>query len=92
MNRWLAAGGLLIAGLIMFSFGSAGAWGGADAVAGEKVELIDPTYEPWFESLWTPPSSEIETLLFSLQAAIGGIVIGYLIGRTSTRESSSDLL
>ena len=91
MNRWLAAGGLLLGGLIVFSFVSAGAWGGADGVAGEKVESIDPTYEPWFESLWTPPSGEIESLLFSLQAAVGGLIIGYYIGRTPTRELSSDI-
>ena len=31
-------------------------------------------------SPWEPPSGEIESLLFALQAAIGAIIIGYFIG------------
>ena len=54
------------------------AWGGAD---GEAAELIESTgYEPWFEPIWEPPSGEIESLLFALQAAIGAMVIGYTFG------------
>ena len=90
MNRWLVAGGLLLCGLILFSFTTAGAWGGADGAAGEKVDSIDPEYEPWFESLWVPPSGEIESLLFSLQAAIGGLIIGYYVGRVSPLQSASE--
>jgi cobalt/nickel transport protein len=37
-------------------------------------------YKPWFNSIWEPPSPEIESLLFSLQAAIGALIIGYFIG------------
>ena len=35
---------------------------------------------PWFESFWEPPSGEIESLLFAVQAAIGAIIIGYAVG------------
>jgi len=90
MNRWLAAGGLLMVGLIVFSFTTAGAWGGADGAAGEQVESVAPDYDPWFESLWVPPSGEIESLLFSLQAAIGGLLIGYYLGRSSPLQSASE--
>ena len=48
----------------------------AEAAIGE----INAEYEPWFESLWEPPSGEIESLLFVLQAAIGAGFIGYFIG------------
>ena len=55
-----------------------GYFGGAD---GEASEVIEGTgYEPWFSSLWEPPSGEIESLLFALQAAIGAIIIGYFFG------------
>jgi cobalt/nickel transport protein len=37
-------------------------------------------YQPWFEPLWTPPSKEIESLLFSLQAALGAGLLGYYFG------------
>lgn len=54
------------------------AWGGADSQAAELIEAGG--YEPWFSPLWEPPSGEIETLFFSLQAAIGALVIGYFFG------------
>ncbi len=55
-----------------------GFFGGADGAAGEAVE--ETGYEPWFSSLWEPPSGEIESLLFAVQAAIGAIIIGYVLG------------
>jgi cobalt/nickel transport protein len=55
-----------------------GFFGGADGAAGEAVE--ETGYEPWFNSIWEPPSGEIESLLFALQAAIGAIIIGYILG------------
>ncbi len=54
------------------------AWGGADGGAAELIEASG--YEPWFSPIWEPPSGEIESLFFSLQAAIGAIVIGYFFG------------
>ena len=54
------------------------AWGGADGAAAELIESSG--YEPWIDPFWEPPSGEIESLLFALQAAIGAIVIGYIFG------------
>lgn len=60
-------------------------FGGADGKAEEVVSAINPDYEPWAESWIEPPGGETESLLFSLQAAIGsGIVcfgFGYLVAR-----------
>ncbi|HJH31018.1 MAG TPA: energy-coupling factor ABC transporter substrate-binding protein [Methanosarcinaceae archaeon] len=56
-------------------------YGGADGEAeGVIAELTGGTYEPIAEPLWEPPSGEIESLLFSLQAAFGALVIGYFFG------------
>ena len=55
-----------------------GYFGGADDAAGEAIEASG--FEPWFSSFWEPPSGEIESLLFALQAAIGAIIIGYFLG------------
>lgn len=54
-------------------------WGGAD---GQGMELIEQNlnYEPWANPIWEPPSEEIESLLFALQAAIGSLIIGYYFG------------
>lgn len=51
---------------------------GADDQGSEAIEATG--YQPWFSSIWEPPSGEIESLLFALQAAIGAIIIGYVLG------------
>lgn len=55
-------------------------FGGADDMAEEAITQVDRNYEPWFAPLWEPPSGEIESLLFALQAAIGAGFIGYYFG------------
>ena len=56
-------------------------WSGSDDQAGNVIDkLTGGTYEPWAQSIWTPPSGEIESLLFALQAAFGAIIIGYFLG------------
>lgn len=53
-------------------------WSGADDDASKIIESSG--YEPWFTPIWEPPSGEIESLLFCLQAAGGALVIGYFFG------------
>ncbi|OCA85387.1 cobalt ABC transporter substrate-binding protein CbiN [Bacillus wudalianchiensis] len=53
---------------------------GADGEAEEAITEINPDYTPWFDALWEPPSGEVESLLFVLQAAVGALFIGYFIG------------
>ena len=56
-------------------------WGGADGQAEDVIsQLTGGTYQPWFHSIYTPPSQEIESLLFALQAAVGSLIIGYFLG------------
>lgn len=55
-------------------------YGGADGQAEGIINQINPGYEPWFNSLYEPPSGEIESLLFSTQAALGAGIIGYYLG------------
>lgn len=62
---------------------------GADGQAEGLIGEINPDYEPWFEPLWEPPSGEIESLLFSLQVAIGAGFVGYVLG--SFREKKNAL-
>lgn len=62
-------------------------FGGADDQAEKVVSEIKPDYRPWCEPLWEPPSGEIESLLFAVQAAAGSgflfYYLGYLRGRRS---------
>ncbi|CAB3390628.1 MULTISPECIES: energy-coupling factor ABC transporter substrate-binding protein [Kyrpidia] len=59
---------------------------GSDDQGKEMVHQLDPNYRPWFSPLWEPPGSEIESLLFSLQAALGAGVVGYSIGYLHARR------
>ncbi|EKE04014.1 MAG: hypothetical protein ACD_20C00118G0004 [uncultured bacterium] len=59
---------------------------GADGQAKELISSINSNYKPWFKPLWEPPSGEVESLLFTLQAAIGAGFIGYFIGLARGRK------
>lgn len=55
-------------------------FGGADGAVEKVITEVSPAYRPWFHSRWGPPSGEIESLLFALQAALGSGFIGYYFG------------
>ncbi|SEG70266.1 cobalt/nickel transport protein [Thermomonospora echinospora] len=59
---------------------------GADGQAETAITENDPGYEPWFAPLYEPPSGEIESALFALQAALGAGVLGYYFGVVRTRR------
>lgn len=63
---------------------------GADGQAEAAVAEISPDYTPWFKPLWEPASGEIESLFFSLQAALGAGVMGYFIGLWKGRKEKAD--
>ncbi|XRP97120.1 energy-coupling factor ABC transporter substrate-binding protein [Methanocaldococcus sp. 16A] len=78
---------LLIAFPLLFVKGE---YEGSDDQGTEMIEKIDPNYHPWFKPIWEPPSGEIESLLFALQAAIGAIIIGYYIGYFRAKQTLSN--
>ena len=65
-------------------------FGGADEQAEEVITEINPDYESWFSPLIEPASGEIESLLFSLQAAIGAGFIGYFYGFVKGKRLGSN--
>lgn len=65
-------------------------FGGADRKAEEAITEIRADYKPWFSPIFKPKSGEIESLLFSLQAAIGAGVIGYGLGYLKGRKRKED--
>lgn len=67
-----------------------GEYGGSDDAASEQIEALNPEYEPWFESLWEPPSGEVESLLFGLQSAIGAGAICYVLGTWKGAQSKKE--
>ena len=86
---------LVCVGLCLFALWSnpGSEFGGADGAAEELITELNPDYEPWAESLIELPGGETESLLFCLQAALGGIVLGggfgYLIARKRYRKEEA---
>ncbi len=78
-NFWLCLGvlGLAIFPLVMIKNAD---FSGADSQAKDVIQEIQPEYKPWFQPLIKPASSEVESLLFAVQAAGGAGVVGYVIG------------
>ncbi len=60
-------------------------FGGADAQAVEALE--EQGVEPWFQPIFAPGSGEIESGIFAAQAALGGAVLGWAIGRLQSRAA-----
>ena len=55
-------------------------YGGSDGNAELTINEISPSYTPWFEPIWQPPSGEIESLMFTLLAVAGSSTIAYYLG------------
>lgn len=53
---------------------------GTDDNAVTVIQTIDNSYLPWFNGVQLFDSSEITSMFFALQAAIGAGVLGYYIG------------
>ncbi|MFF5427878.1 MULTISPECIES: energy-coupling factor ABC transporter substrate-binding protein [unclassified Streptomyces] len=64
---------------------------GADAEAETAITELRPDYEPWFAPLYEPPSGEVESALFALQAALGAGVLAYYFGLRRGRRQGEAL-
>lgn len=80
-SAWLSAAAVLIIAAPLAIPGLRGEFKGSDDIGTDAITESHPGYQPWFQPLWKPPSDEIESFLFALQAALGAGFIGYLIGR-----------
>ncbi len=79
---------VIIIAIIPMMFVKDGEFEGADGQAEEAITEIVSDYEPWFSNIWEPPSGEIESMLFALQAALGAGFIGYFFGRLSQKNAA----
>ncbi|ERM90799.1 hypothetical protein O163_14000 [Caldanaerobacter subterraneus subsp. yonseiensis KB-1] len=82
---------LLVIGLMFFPLFIAknAEFAGADDKATEAISEIAKDYKPWFHPIWEPPSGEIESLLFALQAALGAGFIGYYLGFVKGKKNAN---
>lgn len=79
-NNWLLILAVVALAVAPIIFLRGAEFGGADGEAEEAITEVKPDYKPWFTPVFEPPSGEIESLLFSSQAALGAGLIGYAIG------------
>jgi len=86
-SLWLLGAAVAIIAAPLVIPGLGGEFKGSDDIGTDAITAARPGYQPWFQPLWKPPSDEIESLLFSLQAAIGAGFIGYMIGRRQGSKS-----
>jgi len=87
-NLWIV---IAIVAIVVgvFTYVDNSEFGGADGQAEEYIVEANPAYEPWFSNVWEPPGSEIESLLFALQAAIGAGILFYVIGYYKGKKSAA---
>ncbi len=91
LNPWVIGFGILVI-ILLVGFPlltiQDSEFGGADGLAAETVETLAPDYDfEWITNWWEPPGGETESALFALQAAIGGLLIGYGFGFLHGRKT-----
>ncbi len=63
---------------------------GSDTLGANTIAQIAPDYNfEWASNWWSPPGTETESALFALQAAAGGILIGYFFGYLRGKKAGS---
>lgn len=90
-NLWILFAVIALAILpLVIHHGGDAEFTGADGQAEAAITEIQPDYKPWASPLWEPPSGEIESLLFALQAAIGAGLVGFYFGRRTSPAKIAD--
>ncbi|YAF97184.1 MAG: energy-coupling factor ABC transporter substrate-binding protein [Nodularia sp. CChRGM 3473] len=86
LSNWLLILAVITLAVAPLIFIRDAEFAGADGQAEAAIGEVQPEYEPWFKPVFEPPSGEVESLLFTSQAALGAGVIGYVIGLYRERD------
>lgn len=78
--NWLLVSAVILLAIAPLTMVKGGKFSGSDDRAKEAIAEIQPGYKPWFSAVMEPASSEVSSLLFATQAALGAGIVGYVIG------------
>jgi cobalt/nickel transport protein len=86
--------GIFLVIVVVLAFGPlfmtrGGEFAGADDQAKDAINTVEANYVPWFKPLWEPPSGEVESFLFALQAALGSGFVFYYFGYSKGKYKGS---
>jgi cobalt/nickel transport protein len=88
-NIWILGAAIVLSLAPVFIF-QGKEFKATDSINITAIEEVKPGYKPWFEPVIKPSGGEIETFLFSAQAAIGAGIVCYILGlyqgRTERRK------
>ncbi|WP_203650539.1 energy-coupling factor ABC transporter substrate-binding protein [Secundilactobacillus yichangensis] len=85
-QNWILLLLVLVLVITPFFVAKGGSFSGSDDEGTAQIKKNDPSYKVWAHPLWTPPSAEIESLLFTVQGSLGTGVIAYIIGNAHGRK------
>lgn len=88
-TAWLLVLALVLLTIVPLYLARGSEFEGADVVAENAITDVNPSYQPWFSPIFEPPSGEIESLIFALQAALGAGFIAYFFGYRRGRANKS---
>ncbi len=94
MKNWLlllASIALFVTPLLYFANDSSAEFSGTDDKVETAVNEIQKDYSPWLRPFWSPPSKEIESSLFALQASLGTGVIAFGFGWLAGKKNAGKL-
>lgn len=86
----LATALLFAAPLVLRDDGTRGEYTGTDGQAVSEITRTHPGYRPWAPALPGVTSTEVQSGLFALQAGLGGLALGYVLGRLRGRRPGVD--
>ncbi len=87
-KSWILILLVIVLAIVPMIMANGAEFGGADGQAEAAITEIQPDYTPWVSPIWEPPSGEIESLLFALQAALGTGFIAYYFGLKKGQKST----
>ena len=79
-KNWILILFVVILAIFQLVLTNGAEFGGTDGEAEAVIIDIQAEYDPWFSPIWEPPSGEIESVLFALQAVAGTSFIAYYFG------------